>query len=120
MSRSENVTGQANAEPDENAVLAITETLYSKMIAVMNDLPQIEQADFDFAALKTHLLLPIARYLAQQSTSQTHTPFLKPLFLSGVPGIGKTTLLMILDEALHQLNASCRDLVASGTVGCKG
>jgi len=110
--------GYTKTEPthpyiDENEVFAVAETLYNKMIAVMNDLPQIQQADFDFAALKTQLLLPIAQYLTHR---EINTLFIKPLFVSGIPGIGKTTLLMILDEVLYQLNRSCRDLVASGKV----
>ena len=121
VARSGGVTEYAKTEPDalnhENAVRAVTETLLSKMIAVMNDLPQIQQADFDLAALKTKLLLPIAHYLTEQAQSETaNTPFLKPLFVSGVPGIGKTTLLMVLDEVLYQLNSSCRDMVVSGKI----
>lgn len=105
-----------NPHIDENEVFAVAETLYGKMITVMNDLPQIQQADFDFVALKTQLLLPIAQYITQQEHGMTSTLFAKPLFVSGIPGIGKTTLLMILDEVLYQLNRSCRDLVASGKV----
>ncbi len=117
LTRTGNVTGDAKTEPDENEVLALTETLHSKMIAVLNDLPEIQQADFDFEALKTQLLLPIAHYLTQQETRrEANTPFLKPLFISGVPGIGKTTLLMVLDEVLYPLNASCRDLVVAGKI----
>lgn len=105
-----------NPHIDEVEVFAVAETLYGKMIAVMNDLPQIQQADFDFVALRTQLLLPIAHYLSQQEHGTTTTPFVKPLFVSGIPGIGKTTLLMILDEVLYQLNHSCREIVASGKI----
>ena len=52
VSRSGSVKPEADNLPDENKVLAVTETLYSKTIAVMNDLPQLQQADFDFALLK--------------------------------------------------------------------
>ena len=118
VSRSGNTKPEpANPHIDENRVLALTEMLYSKTIAVMNDLPQLQQADFDFTLLKTELLRPIAYYLAQQETlTEANTPFVKPLFVSGVPGIGKTTLLMILDEVLYQLNSSCRDLVVTGKI----
>lgn len=114
-------SGSAKPEPaprmDENAILDLTETLYSSTIAVMNDLPQLQQADFDFALLTNELLRPMAHYLAQQATyTQAYTPFVKPLFVSGVPGIGKTTLLMVLDEVLYRLNSSCRDLVISGKI----
>jgi hypothetical protein len=34
LSRAENLTEGTHTEPDENTVLAFTETLYSKMIAV--------------------------------------------------------------------------------------
>ncbi|MEP6988743.1 MAG: ATP-binding protein, partial [Chloroflexota bacterium] len=117
-------TRYANTEPntpvDENIVLAMMETLYDQMIMVMSHLPEIQQDDFDLAALKTQLLLPVAHYLMQQPKGETrpeeNTPFLKPLFVSGVPGIGKTTLLMILDEVLYQLDRSCRDRVVSGQI----
>lgn len=102
---------------DDHRVMALAETLYSKMIAIMNDFPQLQQSDFDFEALKAQLLLPIAHYLMQQETRrEANRAFVKPLFVSGIPGIGKTTLLMILDEVLYQLNSSCRDLVISGKV----
>lgn len=106
-------TEPTHPDIDQNRVLEVAETLYGKVIAVMNDLPQLKQADFDFAAVKTQLLLPIAHYLTQL---ETHTPFVKPLFVAGIPGIGKTTLLMILDEVLYQLHHSCRDLVVSGKI----
>lgn len=106
-----------NHPVDEHRVAALAETLYHKMIAVMNGLPQLEQADFDFEALKMQLLHPIADYLIQQETrTEANPPFVKPLFVSGIPGIGKTTLLMILDEVLYQLDSSCRDVVITGKV----
>ncbi len=110
-------TEPTNPRIDENRVLAVAEILYSKMIAVLNNLPEIQQADFDFKALKTQLLLPIAQYLTQQEThTEANTPFVIPLFVAGIPGIGKTTLLMVLDEVLYPLNSSCRDLVVSGKI----
>src|SRR5262249_37235407 len=43
--------------------------------------------------------------------------WVNPIFVSGEPGIGKTTLLMILDEALWRLGlGSCRNLMANGEI----
>lgn len=87
-------------------------TLYYELIAVMDSLPQLRQEDYDLAAVKARLILPVAQYLAGQNPE-----FLKPLFISGAPGIGKTTLLMILDEALYRLGSgNCRDMLVSGQV----
>src|ERR1051325_2259236 len=101
---------------DETSAPAMMETLYSEMVAVMNTLPQLRQEDFDLESVKTLLLLPIAHYLVQPTNSETNTHFLKPLFVTGIPGIGKTTLLMILDEVLSHLGRSCRDMFVSGEV----
>ncbi len=117
LSRSGSAQPAPDTRIDEATVNAITETLYSKTIAVMNDLSQLQQGDFDFARLKTELLRPIAHYLAGQAIyTAANIPFVKPLFVSGVPGIGKTTLLMVLDEVLYSLNNSCRDLVVAGKI----
>ncbi len=102
----------------ESSVFALTEKIYAEMLVVLDSLSQIRQESYDLALVKTHLISPIAYYLVERSyPADEPARFVKPLFLSGVPGIGKTTMIMVLDEALWCLNlsglGSCRDLVVS-------
>jgi hypothetical protein len=88
------------------------------MKTVMDGLPELRQDDFDLDLVKAELVLPVAQYLTGASASgngrQAGAYFVKPLFVSGIPGIGKTTLLMVLDEALRRLGlGSCREMVVS-------
>ncbi|HLY27741.1 MAG TPA: hypothetical protein VKQ72_15455 [Aggregatilineales bacterium] len=110
-------TSAANHPADGSAAFVLAETIYNEMIAVMDGFADLRQEDFDLAEVKTQIVFPVAHYLAHPETSDQ---FVKPLFVSGAPGIGKTTLLMLLDEALYRLNLpvsmSCRGMVASGNV----
>src|SRR5579859_6123925 len=83
-----------------SAALALADKLYSEMVTVMDSLPQIRQEDFNLGEVKAQIVLPVAQYLAHFGAN---SDFVKVLFVSGVPGIGKTTLPMILDEALTHL-----------------
>jgi len=99
-------------DPGSNS---IADRLYAEMLGIMTNLNRLVIADFDLGALKEHIVTPVARYL---SNGAGH--YVQPIFVSGKPGIGKTTLLMVLDEALSRLPssraASLRAVVASGQI----
>ncbi len=106
---------------DECAFIALTEQIYREMIGVMDGLSQLRQEDYDLDVVKTQMVVPIARYLlGSLRTDGAGSDFVKPLFLSGAPGIGKTTLLMVLDEVLCRLDraamSSCRPLVVPSEI----
>src|SRR5262249_10863427 len=91
----------------------IAERIYREVQEILRELTQLRAEDYDVALLQAQLILPIARYLCQDNAVH----WVKPIFVSGEPGIGKTTLMMILDEALWRLGfGSCRALVAAGEI----
>jgi predicted ATPase len=117
---------EMSINPQNVETVSLTDRLYTEMLDVMNRLPQLHVEDYDMAAVKETIIQPVAEYLdraRQHSTTRQQgsiPQFVKPIFVSGEPGIGKTTLMMVLDEALCQLAipaaGSCRDLVASGKI----
>lgn len=99
---------------------ALIDQLYIEMLRVMGELRQLHIADYDLDAIRQQIITPVAHYLHSNSQPNKAKPvFIKPIFVSGAPGIGKTTLLMILDEALQRLEpgaASVRKLVGAGAI----
>jgi hypothetical protein len=86
----------------------------------MGELKQLRIADYDLDGIRQQIITPIAHNLHSNAQPNKAKPtFIKPIFVSGAPGIGKTTLLMILDEALQRLEpgaVSVRKLVTTGVI----
>ncbi len=100
-------------------VSTLTERIYAELVVVMAEFDQLRIEDYDLAAIKERLITPVAHYLYEaQHPAYKKVPFMKPIFVSGEPGIGKTTLLMVLDEALQRLALSdgIRNLIATDEI----
>jgi hypothetical protein len=94
--------------------------LYDEVMRVAQAHPFLKMEDYDLEVVRTQIIDPIAAYISAVlagRASATHQP---PLIVSGDPGIGKTTLLMMIDQALTQLDLpqtlSCRALFAQGGI----
>lgn len=98
--------------------------LFEEVLKVAQAHPYIRLEDYDMSVVRQHIIRPIAQYIGRvlgrlkgQTDISLHR---QPLIVSGHPGIGKTTLLMMIDQALTQLDLgvslSCRSLFESGTV----
>ncbi len=97
----------------------LTEQIILDLSMVTDTIEQFRLEDYDLGSLLAEIIRPIANYLSDGDWP-IRRQFVKPIFVSGAPGIGKTSLLMLLDEVLtHQTrsdSASCRNLVGSGAV----
>ncbi len=118
---STSILQQSEISPNahQSEVNALAERLYARMLTVMAELPQLRVEDYDLPLIKETLIVPVAQYLHEAQTVKTsRAQFVKPIFVSGDPGIGKTTLLMILDETLQRLpNAgSARNIINAGEI----
>lgn len=103
--------------------------LFDELLNVAKRHPYIKLEDYDMDVVRQHIIRPIATYMGRvmkRTTVQAgdkrqgppaHQP---PLIVSGHPGIGKTTLLMMMDQALTQLTLSasfsCRALLTGSAV----
>jgi hypothetical protein len=130
------MSGQKRLERDRidpiGDAAALAALIYAEMIVIMQEFPQLHIEDYDLPLLNEKLIQPVANYLSEnyilkkgdkpsrneKKIREKADVFVKPILVSGMPGIGKTTLLMVLDEALQRLTLlrerSCRSLVAGG------
>ncbi|MFN8373203.1 MAG: hypothetical protein U0694_10055 [Anaerolineae bacterium] len=120
---------QTLAQHESSDALAVQ--LYNTLMQVAAEHPSIQMADFDMDVIRQHIFGPVAEYiattleLAQTVVRQKHGQSLprlavQPLIVSGVPGIGKTTLMMMIDEVLTRLqmsaDLSCRGVFPDGRI----
>jgi hypothetical protein len=110
--------------PDTNPTFdpSLEDLLFDEVLKVSQGHPHLRMEDYDLDVVRAHIIRPIAHYMGRvlgrgQTDIGLHQP---PLIVSGHPGIGKTTLLMMIDQALTQLDLgvsfSARSLFKGSTV----
>jgi hypothetical protein len=98
--------------------------LFETVMAVASEHPHLKMEDYDLEVVRAQIIEPIAIYiqnlLTRPKNGQKPAKAQPPLIVSGDPGIGKTTLMMMIDEALSRLNLgmnfSARRVIGNGIV----
>ncbi len=95
--------------------------LFEELLTVAHANPNIILEDYDLDAVRQQIVRPIAAYMQAVTNGRRKSGSPQaPLIVSGDPGIGKTTLLMMIDQALAQLagrsSFSARELVTGDSI----
>src|SRR4051812_4632832 len=87
--------------PDLESTTDFETLLFDELLNVAKRHPYIKMEDYDMEVVRQHIIRPIAHYMSVVITrdKSRQTPLIAqpPLIVSGHPGIGKTTLLMMID-----------------------